>query len=108
MPLPIQKSVAKTASLPIHKSAANYAATESEIDNQLCRYQIRNRQPKTMALPIQKSAAKLQRCRFKNWQPETVSLPIQKSAAMVESFRFTSLFFFPGVYNYNGNNNFPS
>jgi hypothetical protein len=35
----------------------------------------------TASLPIEKSAAKLRRCRFRNWQPETTLLPIQKSAA---------------------------
>jgi hypothetical protein len=60
-----------------------------------------------MALPIQKSAAKLQRCRFKNWQPETVAADSEiGSDGGVISFYFS--FFFPGVYNYNGNNNFPS
>jgi hypothetical protein len=47
---------------------------------------------KTVSLPIQKSTAKTaRRCRFRNRQPETVLLPIQKSAAMVESFH---LYFF--------------
>jgi len=41
------------------------------------------------------------RCRFRNRQPKTMSLPIQKSTAMVESFQlyFSFFVFFFGVYN---------
>jgi hypothetical protein len=82
--------------LPNQKSTTNCVATKSEIGSQkLWRCQFRNRQPNCSAADSKIGSQKL-------------SLPIQKSAAMVESFRFTSLFFFPGVYNYNGNNNFPS
>ena len=69
----IQKSAAKIVSLPIQKSAAK-----------LCRCRFRNWQQQ------------LHSCRFKNRQPKTVPLPIQKSATMVESFRlyFSFSFFF--------------
>jgi hypothetical protein len=57
-----------------------------------------------LSLPIQKSTAKLWRCRFRigsqlcrcrirNRQPKIVSLPIHKSAVMVESFRLYFFFF---------------
>jgi hypothetical protein len=59
MPLPVQKSAAK-----------NYAAAGSEIGSK-----------------------KLCRCQFKNRQPKTVLLPIQNSATMVESFRLYFFFF---------------
>jgi hypothetical protein len=72
-------------SLPNQKSAAkNYGAANSEIGNQ------------TAALPIQKLAAR--NC-------VAADSEIGSDGGVI-SFYFS--FFFPGVYNYNGNNNFPS
>jgi len=133
-----------TVSLSIQRSATKkWVATDSEIDNKncvttdseidsenLCHYLfkkrqqklrwcgLRNRQWKTVSLPIQKLIAKLccrrfrdqqQKlcpCRFWNRHRKTVSLsiqrsaaktvllPIQKSATMVESFLALLLSFF--------------
>jgi len=106
VPLSIQKSTAnyvvadseiekpKTEALPIQRWATkNFAAANSEIDSKkLHRCRFRNQQPKTVLLPIQKSAmrtaplsthkskAKLCRCQFRNQQPIR-PLPIQRSAA---------------------------
>ena len=74
----------------------NYVAINSKISSQLCRCRFRNRQPKTLPLPIQKSAAicaavgsqKLCRCRFRNRHPKTFPLPIQKSAAKLRRCLF--------------------
>jgi hypothetical protein len=105
VPLPIQKSVAKTVPLPIQKSIAKlchcqfknqqkkYVVANSEIASQklyCCRFQ--NRQPSSMPLPIQKSVANnyaaadaeigsqvLCHCQSRNRQPQTLPLPIMKS-----------------------------
>jgi hypothetical protein len=71
LPLPIQKSAAKTATLPIQKSTSkNFATVDSDIGSKIA------------MLPIQKSTAK------------TATLAIQKSVAMVESFRLYFFFMF--------------
>jgi hypothetical protein len=44
-------------------------------------------------LEINNKKKKLYRCRFKNRQLKTMSLPIQKLATMVESFRLYFFFF---------------
>jgi hypothetical protein len=77
VPLPIQKSAPKIASLPIQKSTAkSFAAVNSKIGS------------RTTMMSIQKSTAK------------NMPLLIQKLAVMVKSFR---LFFylFLCVYNVN-------
>jgi hypothetical protein len=79
MPLPIQKSTAKTVPLPIQKSAAHtvplsiqksaaksFADVDFEISSQvLCRYRSRNRQQNWDAADSEISI-KLCRCRFGN------------------------------------------
>jgi hypothetical protein len=51
---------------------------ELEIGSENC---IESVAKKTLLLPIQKSAAKLWRCRFRNRQPKTLSLSIPKSTS---------------------------
>jgi hypothetical protein len=73
-------------SLPNQKSAAkNYGAANSEIGSQ------------TAALPIQKLAAR--NC-------VAADSEIGSDGGVISVLLL--FFFFPGVYNYNGNNNFPS
>jgi hypothetical protein len=52
--LPIQKSAAKLYRCRLKNQSQNHVAADSEIDNQT----FKNRQPKTLLMPIQKSAAK--------------------------------------------------
>jgi hypothetical protein len=66
--LPIQKSTVKVVLLSIQKSTTktkleisseNYVAADSEVGSQeLCCCQFKNWQPRTMTLPIQRSAVK--------------------------------------------------
>jgi hypothetical protein len=75
--LPIQKSTIKITSLSIQKSAANYVAADSAIGNQkFCRCRFRNRQPKIVSLPIQKSATKKFSATDLEIDSKTASLPI--------------------------------
>jgi len=74
VPLPIQKSVAKTVPLPIQKSIAKlchcqfknqqkkYIVANSEIGSKNCATADPEIDSKTVSLPIQKSAEKIRRC----------------------------------------------
>jgi len=70
----MQKSAAKTASLPIMKSAAKTASLPMQ-----------KSAAKTASLPMQKSAAKTASLPMQKSAAKTASLPIMKSAANTES-----------------------
>jgi len=81
--LPIKKSAAKTASLPIQKSAAKTASLPMQkLAAKISSMPIQKSAAKTASLPMQKSAAK------------TASLPIKKSAAKTESSILSIYIFF--------------
>ena len=80
-----------TVSLLIQKwTAKNYVVADSKIDSQSCITANSKIDSQTMPLSIQKSAAKLRRCRLRrcrlrNRQPKNLSLLIQKLTAQSAS-----------------------